>query len=286
MRLETALKLGRVSNLPTVWTNCLVGFAVAKETPELFTIIIIWFAFSFFYTAGMFLNDVFDYRWDALHKQDRPIVMGEARRGEVIWFSIVLIVAGFVCTFAASAEGQVYSSMLSVLTLVGCILLYDWKHKVWAISPWIMGGCRLMVYCSVALTVAPFSFEFVIPGLCLMGYIAGITYLASAEHLNRITAWWPIWLLGLPLGYAVYLSKGSFIMLSFALVLTIWLGASVRTLFPGPNRSIPKSVANLLAGICLIDALILVGLVQYKMAAAGVLAFFLTLYLQKKIKAT
>lgn len=286
MNLKTALTLGRVSNLPTIWTNCFVGFAIASTTPHLFNLVVICLAFSFFYIAGMFLNDVFDYQWDKINQPERPIVMGEASPREVIFYSSILIFCGVIFVLIASSEKHFYAPIFSTLVLIACILVYDWKHKKWAISPWLMGVCRLLVYWTVALTAAPFSYTLAVPGLCLMGYIAGITYLARAEHINKLTTWWPVCLLGAPLCYAIFLSWHSPPILFCALALAIWLGISVKKLLPGPQRSIPKAVTNLLAGICLIDALILAGMMQYTMAVVAVLLFFFTLFLQKRVKAT
>lgn len=286
MRLSTALKLGRVSNLPTIWTNCLVGFAIAGVDSEIINTIIICIAFSLFYTAGMFFNDFFDYQWDKIHQPDRPIAAGETSQSQVALYGSVFIATGVILVIIASSKQYLPTAIISTLALIGCIVLYDWKHKEWPHSSWLMGCCRLLVYWTVALTVAPFSYAFAIPGLCIMGYIAGITYLARSEHVNTLTAWWPICLLGAPLVYATLLARHSPILLLFAVILAIWLGISVKKLIPGGNRSIPQSITNLLAGICLIDALILAGKNYYSMAALGLVAFILTVFLQMKVKAT
>ena len=75
--LRTALRLGRVSNLPTVWTNVMAGLALngGALTPQV--IIPLGVATSLFYVAGMYLNDAFDWRWDAQHRPERPIPAGE-----------------------------------------------------------------------------------------------------------------------------------------------------------------------------------------------------------------
>lgn len=286
MRLATALTLGRVSNLPTIWTNCLVGFTIAGTAPDAFHTILICLAFSLFYTAGMFLNDVFDYQWDRIHQPGRPIVAGEAGQKEVTLYGLTFIAAGVLLTIFSSSIDTRTTALFSTLALVACILLYDWKHKVWSGSPWLMGCCRLLVYWTVALTVAPFAYSFAVPGLCLMGYIAGITYLARSEHVNTLTAWWPVCLLGAPLAYAAVLGRHSLLLLVLALGLAVWLGISVKKLLPGPDRSIPQGITNLLAGICLLDALILAGMHSFTMAGMAVAAFFLTTFLQKKVKAT
>ena len=73
--LRTLLILGRVSNLPTIWTNVAVGWFLSggSWTPEL-----LWITagVSLLYIAGMTTNDAFDARWDSEHAQDRPIPSG------------------------------------------------------------------------------------------------------------------------------------------------------------------------------------------------------------------
>src|SRR4051794_180552 len=73
----TALKLGRVSNLPTVWTNVLVGMALVGGEPNLVVTLWLGVAVSLLYIAGMYLNDAFDHKWDAQHRPERPIPAGE-----------------------------------------------------------------------------------------------------------------------------------------------------------------------------------------------------------------
>ena len=62
--LRTLLVLGRVSNLPTVWTNCLAGWLLGGGGD--------WTRFAWLcagatlvYVGGMFLNDAFDAEFDA-----------------------------------------------------------------------------------------------------------------------------------------------------------------------------------------------------------------------------
>ena len=77
MSVRTALKLGRVSNLPTVWTNVLAGMVLSGAEPSAGVVLSVGVAASLLYVAGMFLNDAFDHRWDAEHRIERPIPMGE-----------------------------------------------------------------------------------------------------------------------------------------------------------------------------------------------------------------
>ena len=61
----TLLRLGRVSNLPTVWTNVLAGTALAGGDWNGRRSALVLLAMSLFYVGGMYLNDYFDRAIDA-----------------------------------------------------------------------------------------------------------------------------------------------------------------------------------------------------------------------------
>ena len=81
MTFGTILRLGRVSNLPTVWTNALAGAALAAGgAPDLATVAWAALALTLFYEGGMWLNDAFDAEIDARERANRPIPNGEIGR--------------------------------------------------------------------------------------------------------------------------------------------------------------------------------------------------------------
>ena len=59
-RLSLMLKIGRVSNLPTVWTNVVAGAFLAGVATDTVTLLWLMLAVTLFYTGGMYLNDAFD----------------------------------------------------------------------------------------------------------------------------------------------------------------------------------------------------------------------------------
>ena len=67
-QLRTLLVLGRVSNLPTVWSNCLAGWWLGGGG-NFGKLPLLLFGASALYTGGMFLNDAFDAESD---RQRRP----------------------------------------------------------------------------------------------------------------------------------------------------------------------------------------------------------------------
>ena len=286
MNITTALKLGRISNLPTVWTNVLVGCALVNPQFSNWTAVLTALAISLFYIAGMLLNDVFDFQWDRQNQVPRPLVLGDADRREVIIFSLACIFAGIALLLSAAPGRQVPVVLVSVLTLLGLMILYNWKHKQWRHSSWIMGGCRCMVYVIAGAMVGGGNQQLLLAGISLAAYIAGTTYLARAEHNNRLQYYWPMLFLFLPLLYAIYLGK-SFVWTYFMVAMgLIWLLMAIWQLIPRPQRRVSRSIAALLAGICLIDACILLALQQYGFSLSALFAFILCLTMQKYIAAT
>ena len=71
--LRTLLILGRASNLPTVWSNCLAGWLLGGGgAPESFSLLIL--GSTLLYLAGMFLNDALDVQFDRQYRPERPFL--------------------------------------------------------------------------------------------------------------------------------------------------------------------------------------------------------------------
>ena len=96
VELTAYLRLGRVSNLPTVWTNVLAGAVLAGRA----TVgpgragRSLALALSLFYVGGMYLNDAFDREIDARERPERPIPSGRIGAGEVFALGFGLLGAG------------------------------------------------------------------------------------------------------------------------------------------------------------------------------------------------
>src|ERR1044071_2608032 len=134
-QLRTLLVLGRVSNLPTVWSNCLAAWWLGGggnywKLPFLFL------GIGLLYTGGMFLNDAFDEEFDRQRRQERPIPTGKITPRLVWQLGFVQLVAGiFLLLFC----GQLAAGAAFLLALF--ILLYNFSHKFFTASPWLMGAC-------------------------------------------------------------------------------------------------------------------------------------------------
>ena len=73
--LRALLILGRVSNLPTVWSNCLAGWWLGGGG-NYANLLLLLLGATLLYAGGMFLNDAFDAEFDTQYRRARPIPSG------------------------------------------------------------------------------------------------------------------------------------------------------------------------------------------------------------------
>ena len=81
--LRTLLVLGRTSNLPTVWSNCLAAWWLGGGV-QLGALAGVLLGTTLLYLGGMYLNDAFDAGFDAQYRRERPIPSGAISAGQVI----------------------------------------------------------------------------------------------------------------------------------------------------------------------------------------------------------
>src|ERR1039458_7507100 len=139
-KFRTLLVLGRVSNAPTVWSNCLAGWWLGGGGPW-WRGAVLSLTVTLLYFAGMFLNDAFDAGFDRQNRRARPIPSGAISEKETWQW-------GF-CPLTLGAAGLIWAgttTAILTLLLTGCILLYNLIHKLAGASPVLLGACRLLVY--------------------------------------------------------------------------------------------------------------------------------------------
>src|SRR5262245_26972916 len=130
--LSVYLRLGRVSNLPTVWTNVLCGMVLAGGPIRPLALLFLVVALSLFYVGGMFLNDYYDRVIDARERPERPIPSGQIPAEEVASIGYAMMGLGLFLVAAGShvGTGRVASSaVVSGIALGGAIVLYNVWHK-------------------------------------------------------------------------------------------------------------------------------------------------------------
>ena len=345
--LRTLLVLGRVSNLPTVWSNLIVGWILAdgyrvdrfarvgyggpNDTP--WPMLSVLFGGSLLYIGGMYLNDYCDAAFDACYCPGRPIPAGKISRRIVGLLAALWFTAG-LALFTSFGPVTIGFTLL----LIAAIVLYDFHHKSVAWAPLFMGFCRCLLYLlafssfresdwfgndnvdwlddalnyssvlgylrnnswAMALNVITFFLAAIPLGL----YVAGISYLARGESRPGKTTRWPLLLLLLAVVvlaviYGILIHSLHWLLVQnpheYLLVLVrllvpwlflpAWMAWLLIPFWRKTNPSIGRVVSGLLAGIVLLD-MIVVALQVGPYAIILFPLFILALLLQRIIPAT
>ncbi len=281
--VATLLKLGRVSNLPTVWTNVLAGAVLSGGDWRNWRLGLMLVAMSSFYVGGMYLNDYFDRAIDGRERPERPIPSGQISAHTVAAIGFCLIGAGAVAT---AAMGPAAAAMAALLAI--SIVAYDLHHKANPFAPVVMGACRALVYGATATALSGgVTILVAVAALAIAAFVAGLTYAARQESLDKIGNLWPLLLLAAPMLVAVGVVRQGPGAMAVYLLLVVWTAAAVYLLVRRPVAgSVSRAVGWLIAGISLGDAAILASTGAVIPALAAIGGFFLTLVAQKYVPGT
>ena len=281
------LSLARISNAPTVVSNVLAGAALASAAAPVTApvtlggVVLLALAMVLYYTAGMYLNDLFDVELDRLERPERPLPAGHLSKREALGATMLLFSVG---TFCLSLLGT--APLVSGLVLVALIVFYDAWHKTNPLSPVLMASTRMMVYVTAFVAFASaFTFALMFWALLLGLYIVGLTYIAKTET-DTLTGYWPAALLYLPALIGALALPWVGFWLPLALALWVTYSASFVYL----SRQVGRAIGQLIAGVSLLDALVILLFGTLSGTVGGVvwalLAFGLTLFLQRYIRGT
>ena len=281
-QFRTLLVLGRVSNLPTVWSNCLAGWWLGGggnhwKLPFLFL------GVSALYTGGMFLNDAFDAEFDRQRRPERPVPTGKISLPLLWRCGFGLLAAGILLLLFCGKIAAVAALLLAL-----SILIYNATHKLITASPWLIGACRFWVYVIAGATGANGLNGWpIFGGAALAMYVVGVSYVARRENYHAPIPYWALLSLAAPIGLAMTMNSGSARLPAvwLVLVLGLWLARCARPVFMGGDVNIGRLVANLLAGIIFVDWLAVAPQCPQWLGAVFLILFGATLLLQRFIPA-
>lgn len=281
--LRSLFVLGRVSNLPTVWSNCLAGWWLggggnSEKLPFLFI------GTTLLYIGGMFLNDAFDATFDQQHRRERPIPSGAIERNTVwklgfLWLALGELFLLWLGPVTAAAG----------VSLALCILVYNAVHKIFTLSPVLMGACRFLVYVLAASTgVFGVTGRALWCGVAMGLYVVGLSGLARKETTRVQPPLWPVALLGAPVLLALLVNVGPYRepALLVSLVLALWVLRCLRTAFWTIEVNVGRTVAGLLAGIAFVDWLAVAPEISRTSSVCFLLLFLAALLTQRVAPAT
>ena len=285
--LRAYAELFRISNLPTVVSNVLVGAALGVSGAD-----IPWeitapcaVAILFLYLAGVACNDAVDAEWDASARPERPIPSRRLSQRQ----AHRITVAGFMLGLAVFASIGLIALGIGTV-LVAVITLYNLLHKRLAASVVFVGAARGLVYLAAAAAASgalndpkPFWFA-----LALFAYTTTFTMVARSEHQEQIDSS-RLLAVAIPLIVlipGVWITPDEALLAAgVAVVMIVWQGRAVLMVFRAPPKT--KTAVHIwLSGFCLIDAFYLSVLGYTGLIALAVGCFLLTLLLQRSVMGT
>lgn len=287
MNWRAYLRLSRISNLPTVWSNVLAGVVLAGGRPSAAALLWLGVSLSLFYTGGMFLNDAFDREIDARERPERPIPAGEVGVGAAFGVGFVLLAAGWsvLLLHVWQTGGRGGGALLAGAALAGVIVLYDAWHKGNPLSPVVMGLCRALAYLVAGLAVSARPTPALLAGaLVILAYLIGLTYAAKQENLARVQNLWPLAFLAAPFVYAAGIVGRSVTGTALYAGFLGWTLFALWLMLRRRETDIRRAVVGLIAGISLVDALLIARHGPPALAWLAVLAFAATLFLQRYVR--
>jgi 4-hydroxybenzoate polyprenyltransferase len=262
-RLRAWLELSRGANLPTVWSNLLIGWLLAVafganlDADSFPRLALLLLGGSLLYTGGMFLNDAADEEWDRARRPERPIPSGRLSPGAARLAGLALLLVGLALWtwLAPLALG------VSGLALAALVLAYTRWHKTHpAPSAWLMGACRAVLPLAGWLANPPPAATSLGESLlaahavALLLYTVGISALARHEStggeptgLARVAP--PLAALPIPLALVLH-REPPLLAVIFGCGLVLAIGWTRRRI-----RDIGERVAARIAGLCLVDYL-------------------------------
>jgi len=250
LNLRALLELCRVSNLPTVWSNCVLGYFAGVVTcyslRELdptdhrlsgtevldvfldaplasgFLFLLLLIPFSLLYTGGMVLNDYIDRGIDAEERPNRPIPSRRISAGTALWLATGCLIAG----------------------LVG-IAWFEWKYVWYEYQPWRATAFGAVLV--VAIVMYNLIHQRSARAVLLMGICRSLIVLTAASVRQP-----PV----MDLTWLAYVGGPAATLLAYTVLISIVARREMETKrFAGP-----KTIMNMIAGMPLLDALWLIAM--------------------------
>jgi len=278
--LRGHLALARISNSPTVVSNTLAGAALGGIIWPDVRVGLVAIAMVLFYSAGMYLNDLLDYTIDCAERPERPLPAGMISRTSARAMIIALFASGSVLLWSVSS-----ALFLCGLILIALIICYNRWHKKNPAGPLLMALCRLMVYVIAFLSASSQTFfPLLVPGELLLCYVIALTLLAKVELKPRAIHFGSSLMLFLPAIY--FMLQLSALALGLSLCFTSWVAYSLSLIYRSSPSQMGRAVSQLIAGIALLDGMVLATVGSIYGVVVALASFGLALFWQRYVRGT
>lgn len=271
------LRLMRLPNVFTAIADVVMGYlCVHRAVEDWSQLTCLVAASASLYTAGMVLNDVFDFGIDSKERPFRPLPSGQIsiRSAGALGFSLLAIgiVLGWLAGLLPGAFAELpRRSGIIASALATCVVAYDAFLKKTPMGPIGMGACRLLNVL-LGMSVGPAAMGTIVLGygrgelLAAAGigtYVVGVTWFARSEaSVSRtvvLLSAMAIMAVGVGLlgGSALYLplqfDRQLFWVLLALLMVTVLRRCGVAAVDPVPER-VQAAVKHSILSLIWLDA--------------------------------
>ena len=150
-----------------------------------------------------------------------------------------------------------------------------------------MGLCRVFVVATAAFSLTTaLPTPVLLAAIALLCHLIGLTYIAKQEHLDRIGSLWPLGFLAMPVVYGLVLALSAPVAWVPLVLYAGVLLYSLSLLRRRARGDVPRAVVTLIAGMSVLDGVMLAGGGHVVPAVLAVAAFVLTLVLQRWVSGT
>ena len=250
--LKTILQLTRFPGIFTAFSNVLVGFFIISYGQ--FEINILPFLLTttgLLFSAGMILNDYFDYKVDLMERPERPIPSKKIPRKTALFLVIIFFIAANLSAAVIGIESITVSLIMTIL-----IIIYNFKAKKIPVIGIINLSSIRFLNIVLGFSITTLNFEIIHYAIPLALFVAGISILAKNEIKptvqNKI---FNIIFILISIIFTVTLIIQNYNIFSI-LFLFIFSAVILIPIFRNKFHNIPKIITMQLLAITLLDATI------------------------------
>lgn len=213
-RFRAWMELVRLPNLFTVPGDPLAGYFLAVAVsgqfhpfPKWHNVVAVAAASTFIYVTGLIWNDVAHFSHDMKERPSRPLPSGRISPTAASVAGTATALIGLLCAYLAGP-----AVVVPAIGLLCLALFYDFFASRFHVAGSLaMGCCRgFSMYMGIVmvhgLRVPMDDLRVLISFVCLIGYIASVTYISrneTSQCVFRIRNWLPALLLSLFLALCV-----------------------------------------------------------------------------------
>jgi len=280
----------RAANLPTVWSNVLLGAGLSLQALELNAVPCLAGAItgvSMLYLGGMAINDAGDADFDRANKSTRPVAAGRMSAREAASIGGLLVIVGLsIVGFASFLGANTIESLIAAGVLTAMIFLYQFthRHSVLAATA-LMAGCRGCVPVLTALLLTDQVNPAVWWASAGVGlWTIGITCIGRGERggeqrISHGIVWLILSVVGIMgVGWTSPNSTAGAVGASFLIMLIAWTPSVHRRIKAGRHS---EAVCWAIAGLAVLDSSMLLAAGHVGWSAASMILAGVTLGAQR-----